>query len=98
MNAQEAIAKVAEQPIEAHSSPLPDQLWAGLRQIAPAVMAFALGKGWLENDMAVLLGVVGGVLWPIVAGQLKTRRRAIELATVAAHPSTPNDVAVLRQP
>jgi uncharacterized membrane protein len=81
-------------PIEVNASPLPDQLWAAVRQIAPAVMAFALGKGWLDNDMAVLLGVVGGVAWPIVAGQLKTRERAKQLAHVAA--SAPNDVAVVK--
>lgn len=76
-----------------HSSPLPDQLWAALRQIAPAATAFALGKGYIDNEMAVLLAAVGGVLWPIVAGQLKTRRRAIELATVAASPEVPEHVA-----
>lgn len=84
------------QPIEAHASPLPDQLWAGLRQIAPAAMAFALGRHWLASDVAVLLGVAGGMVWPLVAGQLKTRRRALELASVAANPDTPDHVAVLR--
>ena len=82
--------------IEVHSSPIPDQLWAGLRQLAPAVMAFALGKGWLDTDLAVLLGVAGGVVWPIVAGQLKTRRRAVELATVAD--AAPDHVARMRVP
>ena len=86
------------QVIEAHASPLPDQLWAGLRQLAPAAMAFALGRGWLATDMAVLLGVVGGIVWPLIAGQLKSRRRAQELASVAANPDTPDHVAILRQP
>ena len=83
-----------EDPIEVHASPLPDQLWAAVRQIAPAVMAFGIGKGWLDNDAAVLLGVLGGVAWPIVAGQLKTRRRAIQLAHVTA--SAPDSVAVFK--
>lgn len=85
-----------DMPIEVHSSPLPDQLWAGLRQVAPAVMAFAIGRHWLTDDVSVLLGVLGAVVWPIVAGQLKTRRRAVQLATVAD--AAPDDVAVLRQP
>lgn len=82
------------QPLNVHATPLPDQLWAGVRQVAPALMAFSLGKGWLQNDMAVLLGVVGGVVWPIVAGQLKTRRRAQELAHVTC--AVDDRVAVLR--
>ena len=79
MDSVEPVSK----PIEAHASPLPDQLWAALRQLAPAVMAYVIGRGWLANDMAVLLGVAGGVVWPIVAGQLKTRRRAQQLAKLA---------------
>lgn len=76
---------MTDEPMEINGSPLPDQLWAAVRQIAPAVMAFALGKGWLDNDSAVLLGVVGGIVWPIVAGQLKTRKRACQLATLERH-------------
>ncbi len=82
--------------IEVHSSPIPDQLWAGLRQIAPAAATFALGKGWIDNDALILLTACAGVIWPIVAGQLKTRRRAVELATVAD--AAPNHVATLKQP
>ena len=63
-------------------SPLPDMLWAALRQIAPPVVTFALAKGWLSNDLSILLGVIGGVLWPIVAGQLKTRHRATQLVNL----------------
>ena len=85
-----------EDSIEVHGSPLPDQLWAAVRQIAPPVMAFALGKGWLENDVAALLGALGAIVWPIVAGQLKTRLRATQLATVAA--SAPDDVATVKRP
>lgn len=81
-------------PIEISSSPLVDQLWSGIRQIAPALMAFALGKGWLDNDLAVLLGVVGGVMWPIIAAQLKTRERSQLIATLAN--AAPDHVAVLK--
>ena len=72
------------EPIEVHASPLPDQLWAAVRQIAPAVMAFLIGRELIADDVVILLGVVGGIVWPIVAGQLKTRRRAQENAALAA--------------
>lgn len=88
--------ETAPQPIEAHASPLPDQLWAGLRQLAPAAMAFAIGRHWIADDLSILLGVAGGMVWPIVAGQLKTRRRAVQLATVAGSPKVPNSVAKLK--
>jgi uncharacterized membrane protein len=85
-------------PIEVHASPLPDMLWAALRQIAPPVATFALGKGWIDNDLLILLTALAGVLWPIVAGQLKTRARATQLATVAADPRVPDAVATLKHP
>lgn len=69
-------------PIVVNDSPLPDQLWAGVRQIAPAITAFALGKGWLDNETATLQAAVIGIVWPIVAGQMKTRRRAKQLANL----------------
>lgn len=83
-------------PIEAHPTPLPDQLWALLRQIVPPVTAFLIARGYLATDVALLLGTLGGIVWPIVAGQLKTRRRAVELTTVAASPRVPEDIARLR--
>lgn len=83
-------------PIEVHPSPVPDQAWAALRQIAPPVMAFALGRHWIADDLAALLAVAGGILWPIVVGQLKTRRRATELTTIAGDPRTPDDVATVK--
>ena len=82
--------------IEVHGSPLPDQLWAAVRQIAPAVVAFALGREWISGDEATLLAVVGGVAWPIIAGQLKTRRRAKELIAVASSPRVPADLAYIK--
>lgn len=84
-------------PIEANASPLPDQLWAAVRQIAPAIMAFVIGRGWMPDDLAVLLGVAGGIVWPIVAGQLKTRQRAQQLAAVAGSPEVPDHVAKLKE-
>ena len=81
-------------PIQVNASPLRDQLWTGMRQIAPVAMAFALGRHWIPEDAAPLLGAVGLMVWPIVAGQLKTRERAQNLATLAA--IVPDDKAVLK--
>jgi hypothetical protein len=87
---------VRDAPIEVHPSPMIDQLWAGVRQLAPAAMAFALGRGLVSNDVAVLLGVAGGIVWPIVAGQLKTRERAQQLVRIASDDRVPDAVAKIR--
>lgn len=79
-----------------NASPIPDQIWAAVRQVAPAITTFAIGRGWLANDVAILLGVLGGVLWPIVVGQMKTRKRATQLASVAASPDVPEHVVALK--
>lgn len=85
-----------EAGIQVNASPLPDQLWAALRQITPPVVAFAVGRGWVADDVAVLLGVLGGILYPIVYGQIKTRLRAKQLATVAANPDVPDSAISLK--
>jgi hypothetical protein len=86
-----------EQPqIEVNASPFPDQLWAGVRQLAPAAMAFAIGRHWVADDLAVFLGVAGGMVWPIVAGQLKTRHRAMQLANIAKDPRVPDAVVTTK--
>lgn len=81
--------------IEVSASPLPDQLWSGVRQMATAVIAFALGRHWIEGDTATMLGMVGGgaiIVW----GQLKTRHRATQLANIANDPRVPDAVAVAK--
>ena len=90
------MAEDVQEPIEANPSPLPDQLWAALRQIAPPIMAYAIGKGWIQDDTAALIGALAAIAWPIIAGQLKTRLRAKQLATVAANPEVPAHVATLK--
>lgn len=64
------------------ATPLPDQAWAGLRQIAPPIMAFLIGRHLIDNDTAIMIGTVAAIIWPIVMGQLKTRHRATQLATL----------------
>lgn len=87
-----------QQPIIVNDSPLPDQLWAGVRQVAPAIVAFLVGRHLIADDTVTVLSVAGGVVWPIVAGQLKTRRRAQQLATIAASPQVPDTVARVKSP
>jgi hypothetical protein len=82
--------------IAVNGSPLTDQLWAGVRQIAPPVMAFLIGRHLIADDVAVLLGIAGGVIWPIVAGQIATRHRATQLTNIAADPRVPDAVAVVK--
>jgi len=79
-----------------NASPIPDQLWAAVRQVAPAIATFAIGRGWIADDVVVLMTVVVGVVWPIVVGQMKTRKRATQLATVAASPDVPEHVAAIK--
>jgi hypothetical protein len=81
-------------PIEVHASPVPDQLWAGLRTAVVAVSTFAIGRGWIQSDTAVMLTAVAGVLFPIIMGQLKTRKRAKQLAVTSA--ASPDNVAVVK--
>lgn len=82
--------------IEVNASPWPDQAWAGLRQIAPAVLAFAVGRHLIADDMATMLAVVGGFVWAFVASQLKTRKRANQLIAVAGSDAVPDAVARIK--
>lgn len=82
--------------IEVSESPLWDQAASGGRALVLAVTAFALGRHWIEGDLATLIGAAGGIVWPIVAGQLKTRHRAKQLANIAADPRVPDAVVVAK--
>lgn len=82
--------------IEVNGSPLPDQLWAAVRQIAPPAMAFAIGRHWIADDVSIVLGVAGAVLWPIIAGQIKTRDRAKKLASIGRDARVPDSVVTVK--
>lgn len=69
-----------------NASPLPDQLWSGLRVIAVAATSYALGRHLIADDTVAMLAAAGGVIWPIIAGQLKTRDSAKILAATASDP------------
>lgn len=80
-----------EKPIVAPRSPSSDQFSAGLRQLLLVLGAFAVAKGWLgEDELATIVPaivIVGSFAW----GQLKTRRRAAEVSTLANF--VPDDIA-----
>jgi len=78
-----------------NESPFPDMAWAFVRQIAPPAVTFALGRGWIEGDVGILLAGIGGAA-TIVYGQWKTWKRANQLSTIAASPETPDHVAQLK--
>lgn len=82
MTVAETLQQDAEPPVEVHESPAFDQLWALLRQIIPPLIAFLVGRGFIKDDVGVLLVTVGGVVAPIVVGQLKTRLRAMQLSNI----------------
>lgn len=77
------------------NDPTWDQLMAGIRQAGPPIIAFAMGRHWIEGDTATLLGSLAALAF-VVAGQLHTRHRAKQLANIANDPRVPNEVAVAK--
>lgn len=84
----------AGEPIEVSSSPVSEQVWSGIRQIAIAGGAYVAGRGLVAQDTLALLGVIGVVVWGVVASQIKTLERSRKLATLAG--AAPDNVAVLK--
>lgn len=82
--------------IEVNGSPLPDQAWSGVRALLLAGTSFALGRHWIEGDLATLIGVAVGVVLPIVSSQMKNRHRATQLANIANDKRVPDEVAVIK--
>lgn len=85
-------------PILVNPTPTPDQAWSALRSAGIAVGAWAIGRGYLQADTASALGAILLVVVPFVIGQLKTRRRAQELVTVASSRRVPDSVATIKEP
>jgi len=80
--------------IEVNASPIPEQLWVALRQILPPLVLFAVGRGWIAEDLATMLCAVAAVLVPIVYGQIKTWRRSASLIALAN--AVPDSVATVK--
>jgi len=81
-------------PIEIPRSPLREQLLTTLRQALPPIAAFAVGRGYMANDTAGLIGALLAIAWPIIDGQRRTYKRSCTLAKLGAVVS--DDVAVLK--
>ena len=82
MTIEETVTQKVTPPIIVHESPLPDQAWALFRQLIPPIVAFLLGKGYLDDTEATLVLSLFAIAAPIIVGQLKTRLRAKQLATI----------------
>ena len=82
MTIQETLEQEVTPPVVVHETPLPDQLWALLRQLLPPVVAFLVARNYITNDVAEIATVAVGIGLPIIIGQLKTRLRALQLAMV----------------
>jgi len=80
--------------IEVPASALAGSLWMALRQTVPPLIAFAVGRGWIADDTAAMLGALGAALVPIVYGQVRTWKRTSELQILAN--SVPDAVARLK--
>ncbi|MCW1985322.1 UNVERIFIED_ORG: hypothetical protein M2348_001054 [Sphingomonas sp. R1F5B] len=81
-------------PIEVAGSPVREQLMTSLRQALPPIAAFVVGRGYVANDTAALLGALAAIAWPIIDGQRRTLKRSRTLATLAA--AAPDSVAVVK--
>lgn len=82
MTVEETVTQKVTPPIVVHETPLPDQAWALFRQLIPPIVAFLLGKGILDDSEATMILSVSAIVLPIIWGQLKTRLRAKQLATL----------------
>lgn len=78
--------------IVAPDSPLPDQAWSAFRAVILAGTAFALGRHWIEGDVATVIGTIVGIVGPVVVSQMKTRHRAKQLGNIGRDPRVPEEV------
>lgn len=97
-------------PIVVPSDPREAQIAAGIRQVgaAAAVIATSFGASalaakvnivsTLAPEFASIIVIVGPLVWAAVTalGQDATKRQAQRLASLAANPKVPDDVARLR--
>lgn len=75
-------------------SVVPGAITSLARQIGLVVGGWAVGKGYLDNDTATMLGTLGLIALPLVYGQAKnwmTHRKLVALANVA-----PDSVATVK--
>ena len=83
---------MSSQLITVNASPVPAQLWAALRQAIPPIIAFAIGRHLIGDDTATLILALAGIAATVTIGQAKTRKNAVNLASVAANPAVPDSI------
>ena len=81
-------------PVEVPASPAVDQLQSAFRAVLLALGGWAVGKGWLTEELATALATVILLIWPLIWSQLKARSAHAKLVTVAQAVS--DDVAVVK--
>lgn len=81
-------------PVEVPASPAADQLTSAFRAVLMALGGWAVGKGWLTEELATALATVILLVWPLVWSQLKARSTHAKLVTVAS--AAPDSVAVVK--
>ncbi len=80
--------------IQAPNGPAGDQVAAGVRQILLVVGGFLVTKGTIDESTLQMIVGVAAVAVPLLWGQLKVRRRASEVSTLADY--VDNSVATKR--
>lgn len=80
--------------IQVNENPIWDQLWTGSRQIILIMTAYLVGRGILAQDTAGIIVSISAIAVPFIIGQLSTRNRAKQLATIAK--AVPDSVAVVK--
>lgn len=81
-------------PVEVPATATADQLQAAFRVLLTALGGFAVGRGWLTEELASALAGILLIVWPLVWSQLKARSSHAKLVTVAN--AAPDSVAVVK--
>lgn len=81
-------------PIEISPNQLPGQAGTLLRYILTTVGGYALGKGWIDDQLLQVLTALITVIAPLAYGMYKTWIHKSQLVVTAE--AAPNSVAVVK--
>lgn len=84
-----------DEPILVHGSPIPDMAFSFMRDAAKILVAFALGRGWIQGDTATVIAGLGAA-FAVAWGQYKTFKRSSQLTAIARDPNTPESVVQIK--
>lgn len=80
--------------ITVNESVVPGAITSLARQIGLVIGGWLVGKGYLDNDTATMLGTLGLIVLPLVYGQVKnwmTHRKLVTLAN-----ASPDAMAIVK--